>query len=163
MDKITLDQLVNALNIVGKQEAEESKEKTPEQIRQEAREELIEELKEKARKDQEENSSGEEGREEGGEEGGEEPVEVEDKEKPLIDRHLKLAFKSSGLDESVLDSLSEFLEYDKLKNEDGEADEDKISSLANLVSGVARKTPPKGSKRRSINDDGGLAKYLPKD
>lgn len=155
MDKITLEELVNALNIVGKQEDPEPKEKTEEDIRKEAREELIAELKEKARKDQEQNPPKEEEEEES--------VEEEDKEKPLIDRHLKLAFKSSGVDEAVLDSLSEFLEYDKLKNEDGEADEDKISSLANLVSGVARKTPPRGSKKRDISDDGGLAKYLPKD
>ena len=61
----------------------------------------------------------------------------------------------------MVKSLLEFVNYDTLKSEEGEADDEKIESFVELVSGVARRVPPKAPRHGSAEDDGGLGKYLP--
>ena len=93
----------------------------------------------------------------------EESAKQDERENRFIDKSLAAQFERNGIHSDVLSSFSEFIDYDKLKT-DGEADEEKISNLADLFSGVANRTPPKGSsKKRALDDNGGIAKYLPKD
>lgn len=84
----------------------------------------------------------------------------EDREIKHINRAIKTGLKDADVDDSVAKQLSSFVNYDTLKNEEGEADDEKINSFVELVSSVARRVPPKGAPKSGASDDGGFGKYL---
>lgn len=94
----------------------------------------------------------------------EEPNVNAERENKHIARTLKAGIAAKGIDSDLADSFVEFLSYDTLKNEAGEADEEKLDQLVDSLSALALRKPPKGgnSKRDILNSgEEGLGKYLP--
>lgn len=154
-DKISLEDLLQVVKVLGKDEdpKEDPKPKTEEEIREEILAEIEAEQKAKQEKKVEDQEEQEE-----------EDKEDEPKSNPREDKHIartiKAGLKGASLDSGVVESVLEFIDYGTLKNEEGEADDDKLESFVELISGVARRTPPKGKTKRDIDDDGGLHRYL---
>lgn len=153
MANITAEQLAEVINILSKKD--EPKQEEPQE---EPKEEQKPEEPAKPEEPKQEEPKPEE----------EEPAQAEDteaveRENRFIEKSLAAEMTKAGLDTEVVSGLSEYLDYGTLKNEDKEADETKISAFAELILSVARREPPKGSSgKRSLDDDGGIAKYLPK-
>lgn len=156
MSKIDINDLLKVINVLSPSEEQEqeqennSKEEKPKpKTEEEIRAEVIAEL-EAAKKSEEEDSK-------------EDPKEEEpkeDREAKHIDRAIKTGLKDADVDDSVAKQLSSFVNYATLKNEEGEADDEKINSFVELVSSVARRVPPKGAPKSGASDDGGFGKYL---
>ena len=84
-----------------------------------------------------------------------------EREERYIKKSLATEFEKAGIDTDVVESISGFIDYGRLKNDDNEADEEKITEFAELLGRVSRRQPPKGKGgKRAIDDDGGIAKYL---
>lgn len=152
-DKISLEDLLQVVKVLGKdddQPKEDPKPKTEEEIR----EEILAELKA-----EQEAEKGKKPEEDPDEDDKEDP-KSDSREDKHIARTIKAGLKGASLDSDVVESVLEFIDYGTLKNEEGEADDDKLESFVNLISGVARRTPPKGKTKRDIDDDGGLQRYL---
>lgn len=152
-DKISLEDLLQVVKVLGKdddQPKEDPKPKTEEEIR----EEILAELKA-----EQEAEKGKKPEEDPDEDNKEDP-KSDSREDKHIARTIKAGLKGASLDSDVVESVLEFIDYGTLKNEEGEADDDKLESFVNLISGVARRTPPKGKTKRDIDDDGGLQRYL---
>lgn len=155
-DKISLEDLLQVVKVLGKdddQPKEDPKPKTEEEIRAEILAEL------KAEQEAEKEKKKEDPKQDEDDDLTEEP-KSDSREDKHIARTIKAGLKGASLDSGVVESVLEFIDYGTLKNEEGEADDDKLESFVELISGVARRTPPKGKTKRDINDDGGLHRYL---
>lgn len=158
MSKIDINDLLKVINVLSpseeqEQEQEQEKKDDPKpKTEEEIRAEVIAEL-EAAKKSKEEDPQ---------EDPQEDPKEdpKEDREVKHIDRAIKTGLKAADVDDSVAKQLSSFVNYATLKNEEGEADDEKINSFVELVSSVARRVPPKGAPKSGASDDGGFGKYL---
>lgn len=161
MPKINMDQLLEAVNgLIGDENKEGSnKEANTKEERRKAQE-VAEEAERKAeakRKAEEEEKAKEKAEKE--------KKDAEEKqakqEKRVIDSKLEAGFAQSGFDKQAREVLSEFVNYGSLKNDDGEADEEKIDKFIDAVSSVALRKPPR-SKGKKIDHDnmGGIGKYL---
>lgn len=155
MSKIDINDLLKVINVLSpseEQEQEQEKKDDPKpkpKTEEEIRAEVIAEY-EAAKKSEEEDPK-------------EDPKEEEpkeDREAKHIDRAIKTGLKDADVDDSVAKQLSSFVNYATLKNEEGEADDEKINSFVELVSSVARRVPPKGAPKSGASDDGGFGKYL---
>lgn len=158
MSKIDINDLLKVINVLSpseEQEQEQENNKDPKggdpkpKTEEEIRAEILAEL-EAAKKSEEEDPK-------------EDPKEEdpkEDREAKHIDRAIKTGLKDADVDDSVAKQLSSFVNYATLKNEEGEADDEKINSFVELVSSVARRVPPKGAPKSGASDDGGFGKYL---
>lgn len=158
MSKIDINDLLKVINVLSPSEEEDQeqnndpkggdpKPKTEEEIRAEILAEI--EAAKNGQEDPQEDSK-------------EDPKEdpQEDREIKHINRAIKTGLKDADVDDSVAKQLSSFVNYDTLKNEEGEADDEKINSFVELVSSVARRVPPKGAPKSGASDDGGFGKYL---
>lgn len=156
-DKISLEDLLQVVKVLGKDDEpkEDPKPKTEEEIR----EEILAELKAEQESEKEKKKEDPKQDEDEDEDVKEEP-KSDSREDKHIARTIKAGLKGASLDSGVVESVLEFIDYGTLKNEEGEADDDKLESFVELISGVARRTPPKGKTKRDINDDGGLHRYL---
>lgn len=78
---------------------------------------------------------------------------------------LKSSLKDSNLDDDHFDSISEYLSYDKLVDENGEVDSEAVEKLTKSLASIALRTPPKAKRGpKDLTSAGsGLSKYLPKD
>ena len=154
-DKISLEDLLQVVKVLGKDDEpkEDPKPKTEEEIR----EEILAELK--AEQEAEKEKKKEDPKQDEDDDEDDEP-KSDSREDKHIARTVKAGLKGASLDSGVVESVLEFIDYGTLKNEEGEADDDKLESFVELISGVARRTPPKGKSKRDINDDGGLHRYL---
>lgn len=161
MPKINMDQLLEAVNgLIGEENEEGSnKEANTKEERRKAQE-VAEEAERKAeakRKAEEEEKAKEKAEKE--------KKDAEEKqakqEQRVIDSKLEAGFAQSGFDKQAREVLSEFVNYGSLKNDDGEADEEKIDKFIDAVSSVALRKPPR-SKGKKIDHDnmGGIGKYL---
>lgn len=164
--QINLDDLVTVVNVLrGINGTEKSEEKSAEQAAQREAEAQAKakEAAEQARKAEEEAAKHEAEANETKEEINESEAQKQaERENRYISKSLETHFEKAGISGDVVSSISGFINYDKLKNDDNEADEEKISSFAEVFSSVANRKPPKGTgKRQAIDDDGGIAKYLP--
>ena len=158
MSKIDINDLLKVINVLSpseEQEQEQEKKDDPKpkpKTEEEIRAEVLAEL-EAAKKSKEEDPQ---------EDPQEDPKEdpKEDREVKHIERAIKTGLKDADVDDSVAKQLSSFVNYATLKNEEGEADDEKINSFVELVSSVARRVPPKGAPKSGASDDGGFGKYL---
>lgn len=161
MPKINMDQLLEAVNgLIGEEnEGGSNKEANTKEERRKAQE-VAEEAERKAeakRKAEEEEKAKEKAEKE--------KKDAEEKqakqEQRVIDSKLEAGFAQSGFDKQAREVLSEFVNYGSLKNDDGEADEEKIDKFIDAVSSVALRKPPR-SKGKKIDHDnmGGIGKYL---
>lgn len=110
----------------------------------------------------------------GGEKKTEEPEKVVEPEKTelsaaerkLIFATAKAELANKGISTDLVDSIEEFIAYDRLTGDNGEADDEKLKTFVDTLSGIALRKPPKGgsSERDILNPSkGGLGKYLPQD
>lgn len=159
MPKINMDQLLEAVNGLIGDENESKETNTKDEERRKAQE-VAEEAERKAeakRKAEEEEKAKEKAEKE--------KKDAEEKqakqEQRVIDSKLEAGFAQSGFDKQAREVLSEFVNYGSLKNDDGEADEEKIDKFIDAVSSVALRKPPR-SKGKKIDHDnmGGIGKYL---
>lgn len=93
--------------------------------------------------------------------------DVEDDEKTdlhnrIIAGEILKGVSTSGFDEKVLSDVMSLFAYDKLKGEDGSADDEKIATLVDALTSLALREPPKGGGTKKVYDpaDEGLSKYL---
>lgn len=159
MSNITAEKLAEALNLIMNSEKEEPKKEEPKKeaeilSKEELRAEILAELRAEA----EENRK----KEEEEEETKDEIDHAAERENKFIAKSLTTSVGAHGVSSDVVESLSEFIEYDRLKNDEGEADEEKIESLATLISNISNRKPPKTGNKRDVFDNGGFSKYLPK-
>lgn len=86
-----------------------------------------------------------------------------EKENKFILKTLKADLTSNGIDGDLVDSIGEFIAYDTLKNDEGEANDELVEKFVETLSSIALRQPPKGGKKRDIlnSDKEGLGKYLP--
>lgn len=159
-DKISLEDLLQVVKVLGKDDEpkEDPKEDPKPKTEEEIREEILAELK--AEQESEKEKKKEDPKQDDEEEDLTEEPKSDSREDKHIARTIKAGLKGASLDSGVVESVLEFIDYGTLKNEEGEADDDKLESFVELISGVARRTPPKGKTKRDINDDGGLHRYL---
>lgn len=66
-----------------------------------------------------------------------------------------------GLDNENVKNLLQFVNYDTMKNENGDLDEDKASSLVTVISNISlRKPPSSGASQNLSRAQRGMGKYL---
>lgn len=160
MSNITAEKLAEALNLIMNSEKEEPKKEEPKKEAETlSKEELRAEILAELRAEAEENQKKEEEEEEKAKDEIDHAAERENK---FIAKSLTTSVGAHGVSSDVVESLSEFIEYDRLKNDEGEADEEKIESLATLISNISNRKPPKTGNKRDVFDNGGFSKYLPK-
>lgn len=159
-DKISLEDLLQVVKVLGKDDEpkEDPKEDPKPKTEEELREEILAELK--AEQEAEKEKKKEDPKQDDEDEDEEDEPKSDSREDKHIARTIKAGLKGASLDSGVVESVLEFIDYGTLKNEEGEADDDKLESFVELISGVARRTPPKGKTKRDIDDDGGLQRYL---
>ena len=159
-DKISLEDLLQVVKVLGKDDEpkEDPKEDPKPKTEEEIREEILAELK--AEQEAEKEKKKEDPKQDDEDEDLTDEPKSDSREDKHIARTIKAGLKGASLDSGVVESVLEFIDYGTLKNEEGEADDDKLESFVELISGVARRTPPKGKTKRDINDDGGLHRYL---
>lgn len=97
-----------------------------------------------------------------------EPKDSEERKRAreLAEKEVNLSLRDSlhqnDLESEHLESISGFISYDRLIKESGEVDADAVKSLADSLTSIALRTPPKS--KRSVDDlrsnKTGLAKYL---
>lgn len=165
--KYDLEDLLQVVNVLNKKEEskEESKEDPKPKTEEELRAEILAEIKAEQSKsenpadndddDDKDNSDDDNDNQD------DEDKSDDERERRHITRSIKSGLKAADVDGDMVKSLLEFVNYDTLKGEEGEADDEKIESFVELVSGVARRVPPKAPRHGSAEDDGGLGKYLP--
>ena len=163
MAKINMEQLLEAVNglIVDDNDdgnSQEQKKKDDEERRK--AQEVAEEAEAKAeakRKAEEEKKAAEEKKKAEDEA----RRKQEKQENRVIDSKMEALFAESGFDKQAREELSQFVDYGTLKNDDGEADEEKINSFIDAVSSVALRKPPRNKGKKIDHDNmGGIGKYL---
>lgn len=158
--KYDLEDLLQVVNVLNKKEEpkEDPKPKTEEELRAE----ILAELKAEQAKNEDPADDDDKDNSDDDEEVNDDEDKADDeRERRHITRSIKSGLKAADVDGDMVKSLLEFVNYDTLKGEEGEADDEKIESFVELVSGVARRVPPKAPRHGSAEDDGGLGKYLP--
>ena len=75
--------------------------------------------------------------------------------------HIVSETSGIGLDNENVKKLLEFVNYDTMKNENGDLDEDKASSLVTVISNISlRKPPSAGASQNLTRSQRGMGKYL---
>jgi hypothetical protein len=95
-----------------------------------------------------------------------EKAELSAAERKLIFATAKAELANKGISTDLVDSIEEFIAYDRLTGDNGEADDEKLKTFVDTLSGIALRKPPRGgsSERDILNPSkGGLGKYLPQD
>lgn len=164
IDLGALSALADLVNIIKNGEPKEEEPKKEEEAREKA-EKSAEEAKEAQKEFEEKSKEVEEANEKALKEAEKAEQEREKAQNEREDRYIKKSltaeFEKAGIDTDMVESISGFIDYGRLKNDDNEADEEKISEFAELLGRVSRRQPPKGNGgKRAIDDDGGIAKYL---
>lgn len=75
--------------------------------------------------------------------------------------HIVSETSGIGLDNENVKKLLQFVNYDTMKNENGDLDEDKASSLVTVISNISlRKPPSSGASQNLSRSQRGMGKYL---
>ena len=75
--------------------------------------------------------------------------------------HIVSETSGVGLDNENVKKLLQFVNYDTMKNENGDLDEDKASSLVTVISNISlRKPPSSGASQNLSRSQRGMGKYL---
>ena len=142
-------------------EQQEKPEEKQEEQQQPSKEES-KESKEKSNDDSEDGSEDDSG-------SGEKYDKVDEElRKKLNDQFTKVASShivsetsGIGLDNENVKELLQFVNYDTMKNENGDLDEDKASSLVTVISNISlRKPPSSGASQNLSRSQRGMGKYL---
>ena len=156
MANYTEEQLMNVIKILSNSNSDNADE-AEKKAAEEAAKDAAAEVERKAAK-----NPSEEPKEEEVEEPKKDDKTIE-RENKFILKNLKADLTSNGIDGDLVDSISEFIAYDTLKDDKGEANDELVEKLVETLSSIALRQPPKGGKKRDIlnSDKEGLGKYLP--
>jgi hypothetical protein len=145
------------------QQEEQQEQQEQEQEQQKPSEEKPKEKpKEKSNDDSEDNSEDDSG-------SGEKYDKVDEELRKKIDNqfaqvassHIVSETAGIGLDNENVKNLLQFVNYDTMKNENGDLDEDKASSLVTVISNISlRKPPSSGASQNLSRSQRGMGKYL---
>lgn len=150
-----MTEMLGAMNSAPKEEAQDTKQVT-EQVKDQAVETQV--------------SSQQEVKQEQKPEEKQEEVkhQVDDSAEKLVNEAQTLLVKAqfvnaaaaSGLDNSTVETLHDFISYDKLINDKGEPDKEQINKLVSQLKGIATSQPPKSNNKQQLGSDNGLGKYI---
>ena len=157
MANYTEEQLMNVIKILSNSNSDNGDEAAAEEAAKKAAEEAARKAAEEAAK----KAAEEEPKKED-----EEPKKDDktiERENKFILKNLKADLTANGIDGDLVDSIGEFIAYDTLKDDNGEANDELVEKLVETLSSIALRQPPKGGKKRDIlnSDKEGLGKYLP--
>ena len=144
-----------------KQESKESKEEKQEESK-ESKEESKESSEEKSNDDSEGNSEDNSGSNEKYDKVDEElRKKLDEQFTKVASSHIVSETSGIGLDNENVKELLQFVNYDTMKNENGDLDEDKASSLVTVISNISlRKPPSSGASQNLSRSQRGMGKYL---
>lgn len=139
------------------QEQEEQQEQEQEQ-----QEESKEEQKEKSNDDSEDDSEDDSNSNEKYDKVDEElRKKLDEQFAQVASSHIVSETAGIGLDNENVKNLLQFVNYDTMKNENGDLDEDKASSLVTVISNISlRKPPSSGASQNLSRSQRGMGKYL---
>lgn len=148
----------------GSSEQEQPKEQqeSSEQQEQESSKEESKESKEKPNDDSEDDSENNSGSDEKYDKVDEElRKKLDDQFTKVASSHIVSETSGIGLDNENVKELLQFVNYDTMKNENGDLDEDKASSLVTVISNISlRKPPSSGASQNLSRSQRGMGKYL---
>lgn len=160
MAKFDKESLLTLLEILADDNVSEEDVKA-EKAKREAEEKAKREAEDKAKREEEERLAEEAKRKnEDGNKQSEEDDELAKLKLKDLQRDLKSGLKDKGLDDEYFDSLSEFVSYDKMKDDEGNADPEKVEKLVGILTSIALREPPKGGGVEYDPSNQGLGKYL---
>ena len=145
------------------QQEQQEQQESSEQEQQEQ-----EESSEKQQKQQKSNDDSEDDSEDDSDSGEKYDKVDEELRKKLNDQFTQVASShivsetaGIGLDNENVKKLLQFVNYDTMKNENGDLDEDKASSLVTVISNISlRKPPSSGASQNLSRSQRGMGKYL---
>lgn len=86
---------------------------------------------------------------------------INDQFAQVASSHIVSETSGIGLDNENVKELLQFVNYDTMKNENGDLDEDKASSLVTVISNISlRKPPSSGASQNLSRSQRGMGKYL---
>lgn len=86
---------------------------------------------------------------------------INDQFTQVASSHIVSETSGIGLDNENVKKLLQFVNYDTMKNENGDLDEDKASSLVTVISNISlRKPPSSGASQNLSRSQRGMGKYL---
>lgn len=86
---------------------------------------------------------------------------INDQFAQVASSHIVSETAGIGLDNENVKELLQFVNYDTMKNENGDLDEDKASSLVTVISNISlRKPPSSGASQNLSRSQRGMGKYL---
>ena len=75
--------------------------------------------------------------------------------------HIVSETSGVGLDNENVKKLLQFVNYDTMKNENGDLDDDKASSLVTVISNISLRKPPSSGESQDLSrSQRGMGKYL---
>lgn len=144
-----------------KQEEEQQKQKQ-ESSKEEQQKSSEEQQKEQSKEPSKEGSEGDSGSNEKYDKVDEElRKKINDQFTQVASSHIVSETAGIGLDNDNVKELLQFVNYDTMKNENGDLDEDKASSLVTVISNISlRKPPSSGASQNLSRSQRGMGKYL---
>ena len=144
------------------QEQPNEQQESSEQQEQESSKEESKESKEKPNDDSEDDSENNSGSDEKyGKVDEELRKKLDDQFTKVASSHIVSETSGIGLDNENVKELLQFVNYDTMKNENGDLDEDKASSLVTVISNISlRKPPSSGASQNLSRSQRGMGKYL---
>lgn len=144
------------------EEQEEEQQQSSEEQQQEQQEKPKEGPKEKPNDDSEDDSEDDSGSDEKYDKVDEElRKKLNDQFTQVASSHIVSETAGIGLDNENVKNLLQFVNYDTMKNENGDLDEDKASSLVTVISNISlRKPPSSGASQNLSRSQRGMGKYL---
>ena len=144
------------------EEQEEEQQQSSEEQQQEQQEKPKEGPKEKSKGDSDDDSEDDSNSGEKYDKVDEElRKKLDDQFTKVASSHIVSETSGIGLDNENVKELLQFVNYDTMKNENGDLDEDKASSLVTVISNISlRKPPSSGASQNLSRSQRGMGKYL---
>ena len=144
------------------EQQEQQEEQQEQQSSEEQQEKPKEKPKEKSNDDSEDDSENNSGSDEKYDKVDEElRKKLDDQFTKVASSHIVSETSGIGLDNENVKELLQFVNYDTMKNENGDLDEDKASSLVTVISNISlRKPPSSGASQNLSRSQRGMGKYL---
>lgn len=144
------------------QQQEQQESSKEEQQQEQSKEEQKEEQKEKSNDDSEGDSEDDSNSNEKYDKVDEElRKKLDEQFAQVASSHIVSETAGIGLDNENVKNLLQFVNYDTMKNENGDLDEDKASSLVTVISNISlRKPPSSGASQNLSRSQRGMGKYL---
>lgn len=88
--------------------------------------------------------------------------ELKELKRKALKSDIESTLTKKNLDTEYLSELDAFIAYDKMEDEDGNADPEKVEKLVTVLNSIALRKPPAGGAKPYDPNNQGLGKYLKK-